>query len=252
MKTTIISGAGTGIGAAAARRLADDGHAIILLGRNQANLDGVLATLSGSGHQTVSVDVSDKAALHAALNDGLMADRDLVNVFANAGIGGANEYGPEDRWEQIIDTNVNGSYYTAMECLPFLRASSEPYRQILFTGSVLARFGVPLYSAYCTSKAALTGLTRALAVELAQENVLVNALMPGWVDTEMARSGIQLMADQGDQSFEAAHREQMSFVPLQKMSDPDEVAALVSFLFGGQQSSITGQCLDINNGAFMI
>ena len=155
MKTTIITGAGTGIGAATAQRLAGDGHAIVLLGRRQAALDEVLATLPGEGHVAQSANVADRSSLHEALHGGVLDGRDVVAVFANAGIGGVNEYGPDDRWDDIIGVNLTGSYNTAMECLPFLRASDAPNRQILFTSSCLSRFGVPNYTAYCASKAAM-------------------------------------------------------------------------------------------------
>lgn len=252
MKTVLITGAGTGIGKATAMKLAEEGNAILLAGRRVQPLEEVYKDLSGSGHQIISVDVSDKKALHESLNNGIMDGRDLVGVFANAGIGGSNEYGDDDRWEKIIDINLSGAYYTVMEALPFLKKSKADYKNILLTSSCLARFGVPYYTAYCASKTGVTGLTRALAVELANDQILVNAILPGWVDTEMARAGIQLVADDMGQSYDETYLQQMGFVPLKKMSRPDEVASLVAFLFGPAQTSITGQCLDINNGSFMI
>lgn len=248
----MITGAGTGIGKASAIRLAEEGFSVLLMGRRVRPLEEVFEQLSGSGHEILSVDVSDKNSLSKALNSGVMDGRDLVSVFGNAGIGGANEYGEEDRWEQIIDINLSGAYYTVMEALPFLKKSKSEYKNILLTSSCLARFGVPYYTAYCASKTGVTGLTRALAVELAEKQILVNALLPGWVDTEMARAGIQLLADDMEQSYDETYLQQMGFVPLKKMSRPEEVANLVAFLFSSQQTSITGQCLDINNGSFMI
>ena len=252
MQTVIITGAGTGIGKAAAERLASEGKAIILIGRREAPLQELKAALPGEGHAVLAIDVSDKAILHKALNAGVMEGRDLYAVYANAGIGGANHYGEDDRWEQIIDINLSGAYYTVMECMPFLKQSSAVYRHVLITSSCLARFGVPNYTAYCASKSGITGLVRAMALECTSDKILVNAVLPGWVDTEMARAGIQLIADGMDRPYDEVHREQMGYVPLQKMSRPEEVAGLVSYLFGAEQTSITGQCLDINNGSFMI
>jgi len=252
MKTILITGAGTGIGAASAEKLAASGYAILLVGRRKEKLEAILPRLEGRGHDVLSVDVSDKNALHAALHSGVMDGRELCGVFANAGIGGSNEYGEDDRWEEIININLSGAYYTVMECLPLLKKNTDRYKNILITSSCLARFGVPNYTAYCASKSGLMGLVRALAVQLAEDRILVNAILPGWVDTEMARNGIQLLADHLEQGFEQTVKEQMSEVPLQKMSEPQEVAALVDFLFDDKQRSITGQCLDINNGSFMI
>ncbi len=252
MKSIIITGAGTGIGKATAIRLAKEGKSIILIGRREAPLQELKEILPGKGHAILAVDVSDKRALHDALNSGVMDGRELYAVYANAGIGGSNHYGDDDRWEQIIDINLSGAYYTVMECLPFLKKSSDSYTHVLITSSCLARFGVPNYTAYCASKSGIMGLVRALALECSADNILVNAVLPGWVDTEMARAGMQLIADDTDQSFEKVLEEQMTEVPLGKMSRPEEVAGLVSFLFSEEQRSITGQCLDINNGSFMI
>jgi ketoreductase len=252
MKSIIITGAGTGIGKATAMRLAKDGMSIILIGRREAPLQALKEILPGQGHAILAVDVSDKRALHDALNSGVMKGRDLYAVYANAGIGGANHYGEDDRWEQIIDINLSGAYYTVMECLPFLKESSATFRHVLITSSCLARFGVPNYTAYCASKSGIMGLVRALALECSEDKILVNAVLPGWVDTEMARAGMQLIADDTNQGFEKVLKGQMSEVPLGKMSEPEEIAGLVAFLFSEEQRSITGQCLDINNGSFMI
>jgi 3-oxoacyl-[acyl-carrier protein] reductase len=91
-----------------------------------------------------------------------------------------------------------------------------------------------------------------LAVEHASNGVLVNAICPGWVETDMARAGIQKIADFSDRSYDETYKEQMGFVPTGKMSQPSEIAAMVAFLFSGQQVSLTGQGIDINNGSFMI
>jgi NAD(P)-dependent dehydrogenase (short-subunit alcohol dehydrogenase family) len=251
MKTFLITGAGTGIGAAAAKHLAGHGATVILAGRRANALEEVLKTLPGKGHGLMPVDVSDKKALNVALKE-VMGDNALDGVFANAGIGGENRYGESDRWAEIIDINLSGSYYTAMECLPYLKRSKEKYRNLVISSSCLARFGVPYYTAYCASKTGVTGLTRALAVELAPSRILVNAILPGWVNTEMARAGIQKLADHTHKPYEKALKEQLGFLPLQKMSEPDEIAALVGFLFSNVQTSITGQCIDINNGSHMI
>jgi NAD(P)-dependent dehydrogenase (short-subunit alcohol dehydrogenase family) len=121
----------------------------------------------------------------------------------------------------------------------------------VIVSSVLARLGVPGYSAYCASKAGLLGLTRSLAAELAPEKILVNAICPGWVRTEMADAGIRDMALGSGQSREQILTAQMSQIPLGKMSEADEIGRLIRFLVSGEQTSITGQALDINNGARM-
>ena len=115
----------------------------------------------------------------------------------------------------------------------------------------MARLGVPGYSAYCASKAGLLGLTRSLAVELAQDKILVNALCPGWVDTTMAHEGLRAFSEALTISKKEAFEQAMNDVPLGKMSQPDEIAQFIAFLISDAQTSITGQTLDINNGAMM-
>jgi NAD(P)-dependent dehydrogenase (short-subunit alcohol dehydrogenase family) len=138
-----------------------------------------------------------------------------------------------------------------MESIPLLKASDSNFKHIVITSSCLARFGVANYSAYCTAKSGLLGLTRSLAVEYAQDNILINAICPGWVDTEMAQQSIQKLADRNNISYAESFSNQMSYVPLQRISRPDEIAEFVSFLMNNRQSSITGQALDINNGSYM-
>ena len=88
-------------------------------------------------------------------------------------------------------------------------------------------------------------------MELASERILVNALTPGWVETEMAQQGIQLLADRGNRPYEDEYKDQMGYVPLGRMSDPSDIATFVDFLMSEKQTSITGQGLDINNGSWM-
>ena len=135
--------------------------------------------------------------------------------------------------------------------MPYLKKDAAPFKKIVILSSVLARLGVPGYSAYCTSKAGLLGLTRSLAAELAQDKILVNALCPGWVDTTMAHEGLRAFSEALKISKEEALKKAMNDVPLGKMSKPDEIAQFIAFLISNAQTSITGQTLDINNGAMM-
>ena len=116
--------------------------------------------------------------------------KSLYGLVANAGIGGENTYGEKDRWREVIETNLTGTYQTIQECLPYLKKDDAPFKKVVILSSILARLGVPGYSAYCASKAGLLGLTRALAAEHSGNKILINALCPGWVNTDMAQEGI--------------------------------------------------------------
>ncbi len=248
----VITGAGSGIGRATAIRFSKQPDVrLILIGRNSESLKATLSMCENPSQQHVcQMDIRDKEAwqrLWGLLNS---HDFNLCGVFANAGEGGENHYG-DNRWSEIIDVNLNGTYTTVMECFPYLKNSSDKVKHVAITSSCLARFGVPRYSAYCTSKTGLLGLTRSLALEFAEHQILVNAICPGWVDTEMAAASMGRLASHQNKTLDVVRSEQAAMVPLQRISDPDEIAALVEFLFRGDQQSITGQAIDINNGSFM-
>jgi len=246
-KTYLISGAGSGIGRAIAQQLADDGHQCILLGRNADNLNDTLISLDRAHHQMLIADIRDKEQLaDAALQiTGLTLD----GIIANSGIGGENQWGPADRWNEIVDTNLTGTYNFVNTFLPLMQASTSAERHILITSSVLARLGVANYSAYCASKAGLLGLMRSWAVQYAPEGILVNAICPGWVDTEMSEQGMQGIADGLGISKKEFYDIAMQSVPLRRMSQPKEIAGLVAYLLS--QRAMTGQTIDMNGGAVM-
>lgn len=254
MDTIVITGAGTGIGAATAAELAKDQNlSLVLLGRRIQPLEDVLSKLPNrDNHIAFSCDVSNQESIRNTFAEADFKSRNVTGLFANAGIGGENQYGDGDRWNEIIAVNLTGAYNIVMESLPHLIESKAEYTNVVVTSSVLARFGVPNHTAYCASKTGLLGLVKALATQHAKEGVLVNAICPGWVETEMAQAGIQNLADRQNITYEEAYTQQMGYVPTGKMSEPEEVARLVRFLLSNQQTSITGQALDINNGAFMI
>ena len=245
-KTYLISGAGSGIGLAMAQKLAAGGDTCILLGRNLEKLQQAVSQLPGN-HAVFQADVRCVSDLQAVAN--LLEGQVLHGIIANAGVGGENYWGPEDRWTEIVDTNLTGTYQLVQSFLPNLSLAKSTYTHIVITSSVLARLGVANYSAYCASKAGLLGLMRSWAVQFAPQNILVNAICPGWVNTNMAQEGLQGIADGLGMSKDEFYNIAMQSVPLRKMSEPEEIANLVSYLVN--QESITGQSIDINCGSVM-
>jgi 3-oxoacyl-[acyl-carrier protein] reductase len=177
--------------------------------------------------------------------------KEIFALVTNAGVGGENHYHEGDRWNEIIDTNLTGTYNTVQECLPYLKNSSAEFKKIVIVSSILARLGVPGYTGYCASKAGLLGLMRSLACQLTADKILVNAICPGWVNTAMAQEGLETFAQTLNISKEEALKQAMAQVPLGKMSEPEEVAQMIHFLISDAQNSITGQTIDLNNGALM-
>jgi len=229
-KHVAVTGAARGIGLAIAERLASEGARLTLLDRYQPHLDGATVRV---------VDISDRDAVFAAFTEPLDA------LVANAGIGGANEPGENDRFDEILQTNLYGTYWCVRAAEPLLADGGR----IVVTSSILSRIGVAGYTGYCASKAALLGLVRSLAAELAPRRIQVNAICPGWVDTDMTRLGLSLFEGlTQEEAWEVAKQE----VPLRRMSDPREIAGTVAWLLSDDSVGVTGQAIDQNNGAFMI
>jgi NAD(P)-dependent dehydrogenase (short-subunit alcohol dehydrogenase family) len=254
MDTIIITGAGSGIGAATARKLAEAKDVrIICIGRRAEPLVALVEEL-GEGHVAWPMDVASRLAWEELLHseEVNLKAHPLKGVFANAGIGGPNAYGEGDRWDEIIRVNLTGVYVTVEACKPWLSANTScPIRHVVVTSSVLARFGVPTQPAYVASKTGVLGLVRSWAVAWSNEGIRVNAICPGWVETEMAKQSIQALADSEGNTYEEEHAIQAGLLPTGHMSQPEEVAELVAWLMSNAQRSITGQAIDINNGSFM-
>ena len=211
----VVTGGGTGIGRAIARRLHADGARLTLVARDGGRLRETAPTAT-----IRTCDVRDREQVATAFAEPLDA------LVANAGIGGPNGPADEggDRFEDLVQTNVLGTYWCCRAAEPLLPDGGR----IVVVASILARIGVPGYTGYCASKAGLLGLVRALAAELAPRRIQVNAVCPGWVDTEMAWQGLDAMPGTREEAFADAMRE----VPLRRMSEPAEIAAIFRVLPG--------------------
>ena len=246
----LLTGGGTGIGRAVAVRVAAAGATLTVLARDRARLDEVADELEAAGTlrpRTRSVDVRDREAVDAAVAAAVAADGPLFALLANSGVGGPNEPGPDDRFAEVVDTNLYGTYWCVRAAEPHLVEEGR----IVVTASILARIGVSGYTAYCASKAGLLGLVRALAVELAPRRIHVNAVCPGWVDTDMAWRGFETRARELGGTRDDAFADAMREVPLRRMTRPEDVAGTVAWLLSDDARNVTGQAIDQNAGAWM-
>lgn len=250
----VVTGAGTGIGRAIAQRLAAEGAALSLMARREELLSEtaqLITAAGGSEPGCLSVDIREREAVDTAFARAAMERGPIDGLVANAGVGGANVPGAEDRFEDLVATNLTGTYHCVRATEKHL-APGPDTRNLVLISSVLGRIGVAGYTGYCASKTGVIGLARSFAMELAPKHVQVNAVCPGWVDTAMAREGLEGMAQAMQISFEEAHKIAMQDVPAGRMSKPEEVAGMVAFLLSQDAQGITGQALDQNGGAFML
>jgi NAD(P)-dependent dehydrogenase (short-subunit alcohol dehydrogenase family) len=246
----VLTGGGTGIGRALARRVGAEGATLTLLARDRDRLERVADELEAAGAArpaTAALDVRDRAAVDETIAGAVAERGPLWALLANSGIGGPNEPGPADRFEDLVATNLLGTYWCVRAAEPHVAEEGR----IVVTASILARIGVACYTGYCASKAGLLGLVRALAAELAPRRIHVNAVCPGWVDTDMASQGFEARAKELGGTADDAFADAMREVPLRRMSAPDDIAGTVAWLLSDDARNVTGQAIDQNAGAWM-
>jgi NAD(P)-dependent dehydrogenase (short-subunit alcohol dehydrogenase family) len=251
MKTTLVTGGGRGIGRAIALAMAGPDTLVAVAARTAAQVEKTAADIEQRGGRALALtmDVANEASVAAAMKR-LRGATDLLDVLVNnAGVGGGEPVAGSDvaRWQRVIDTNVTGTYLVTREAVPFMSANGR----IVNVSSVLGRFGVPGYTAYCASKHAVIGFTRALALELTSRQISVNAICPGWVDTEMAADGMRMGAAATGQTFDEFRASALGRVPIGRIIQPEEVAELVRFLASPAAAAITGQTYNICGGQIM-
>ena len=250
-KRCLVTGGGSGIGEGIAHSLGQAGAAVAVLGRKRAKLNRVVKDLTAAKVDAYAVtgDGADEASITRSIDRARKALGGLDILVNNAGIGGPNGCalpGP-DRWHEIVRANLDGVYYTSRAAQRHLPDGGR----IINISSVLGRFGVPGYTAYCASKHGVIGFTKALALELAARQITVNAICPGWVDTDMAADGLQAMADGMQVDFEEARRLAMSAVPLGRILQPEEIGSLVVWLASKGADGMTGQAISHCGGQVM-
>jgi len=242
----VVTGGGVGIGKAIAERLAAEGASLTLLARDSERLKRVAIEL---GARAAACDIRDRAQVDEAFAAAASAYGPIHALVANSGIGGPNEEGRADRFDDLVHTNLIGTYSCARAAVRHLAEGPEP-RHVVVVSSILARIAVPGYTGYSASKAGLLGLVRSLAAELAPQHIQVNAICPGWVNTEMAWEGLDGLAEAIGGSRDDAFREAMRNVPLGRMGEPEDVAGTVAWLLSSDARGVTGQAIDQNGGAW--
>ena len=238
-RTAVVTGGGSGIGFAAAKRFVDEGAFVYVFGRRQEALDQAVAKL-GDQARAVAGSVTEAGDLDR-LYAQVKAERGALDIlFANAGTGSFAPLGKitAEQYSETFDVNVKGVLLTVQQRLPLMKAGGS----IILTGSTTGEMGTPQFSIYSASKAAVRNLARSWAQDLRGTGIRVNVLSPGPSLTELAISVV------GEKEF----KELGATTPLGRVGDPAETAAAVAFLASDDSSFMTGSEMFVDGGLAQI
>ena len=241
-RIALITGASRGIGRACALKLAESGARVALAARNREKLEEVAAALRGQGREAfvVEMDLASADSIKDALSR-TAKDFGRIDILVNNGAitrDGLAVRMKKDDWEAVIATNLSGAFFAIQQVLPAMMR--ERWGRIINVSSVVGKSGNPGQANYVASKAGLIGLTKSLAQEMASRNITINAVAPGFIDTDMTAA---LAPEQREQI--------VSRIPLKRIGSADDVAAAVRFLASDDAGYITGHVLDVNGGMYM-
>jgi 3-oxoacyl-[acyl-carrier protein] reductase len=242
MKTALVTGASRGIGRACAKLLAESGYRVILASRSLDKLQEIAREISEAGGHAdaIAIDMESQESIANAIATAGKEFGRIDILINNAGItkdGLAVRMKPAD-WERVLATNLSGAFYAIQQVLPAMMR--ERWGRIVNVSSVVGEMGNAGQANYVASKAGLIGLTKSLAHEVGSRNITVNAVAPGFIETNMTQVLSQELRDK-----------MVANTPLRRIGVPEDVAHAIKFLVSDEASFITGHVLDVNGGIYM-
>jgi 3-oxoacyl-[acyl-carrier protein] reductase len=236
-RTALVTGASRGIGLACARALAESGARVVLAARDRAKLEEASAQIPNS--TWVELDVSSQDSIKAAFAQAAKAAK-IDILVNNAGIvkDGLALRMKKDDWDAVIATNLTGAFLAIQQVLHGMM--KERWGRIINISSIVGETGNPGQANYVASKAGLIGLTKSLAQEMASRNITVNAIAPGFIETDMTAA----LSDDLKSAM-------LAHIPLKRFGRAEDIAAAVRFLASDEAGYITGHVLDVNGGMYM-
>ena len=242
-RTAVITGGGSGIGAAAARRFASQGAKVVLVGRRKDRLDAVAKEI-GTTARAIACDVASSSAVEAMAREVGPCDV-LVN---NAGIAKSAPIAKTDDalWNEILAINLTGTFLCTRAFLPGM--TERGWGRVINVASIAGKAGMQYTSAYCASKHGVVGLTRAVALECARKGVTVNAVCPGWVDSEMTDTSVANISGKTKMSEAEARAFLAGQSPQNRLMTPEEIAGLIAWLCSDEAAGITAQAINVDGG----
>jgi len=250
MLAALVSGGGTGIGRAAALRLARAGYAVEVVGRRSDPLKVVVDEVAAGGGRAVSVsaDVGTEEGSARAVAEAVEAFGRLDVLVCNHGVGESAPVGDEslESWDSTLRINLTGPFLLARAALPHL---IDARGSIVTVSSTSSWYAGPGWASYCASKAGLSMLTRCLANDYGSLGVRANCVCPGWVRTPMGEDDMASVAEAWGTSVDNAYWLCSRETPLRRPAEPEEIADVIAFLAGPQASYVTGAVIPVDGGA---
>ena len=241
-KVAIVTGGNGGIGLGMARGLAEAGADIAIVGRNEAKSDAAVADLRQRGVKAIPViaDVTDKAAV-ATMVELVARELGRIDILVNnAGINirKAPHALDIEEWDSVIKTNLTSAFLCSQAVYPAMKSAGGG--KIINIGSMMSIFGASFAAPYGASKGAVVQLTKSLAVAWAPDNIQVNAVLPGWIDTDLTKGAREQVS--------GLHEKVLARTPAGRWGQPDDMAGIAVFLASGASDFITGTAIPVDGG----